>query len=116
MSSAAPVNFTSALPSVSECTFSRYLASAHIETRSSVIVTLTIVEPDLVDSKQRFPAGSIANPSALITAFIEETVYLIIASQNQVYTEIGIMAKMMQYGYKVSSLLSDAGSWASPAN
>jgi hypothetical protein len=88
MSSAAPVHFTRALPSISECAFSPYIASAHIETRSSFSVALTIVRPDLVVFKDNFHAGNITSPSAPITATSGETVFLTIASQNQVYTEI----------------------------
>jgi hypothetical protein len=84
MSSAAPTRFTCALPSVSECTFAFYSSFAHIETRSSVTVKVSIVRPDLVVSKDAFPAGSLTIPSTPNTDVNDETVFLTMAIQNQV--------------------------------
>jgi hypothetical protein len=98
MSSAAPVHFTCALPLISECTFAFYSSFAHIETRSSVTVTLSIVGPDLVVSKDAFPAGSLTIPSTPNTDVKGETVFLTMAIQNQVSTEITMIAEILQSG------------------
>jgi hypothetical protein len=98
MSSAAPTRFTCALPSISECTFAFDSSFAHIETRSSVTVTVSIVGPDLVVSKDTFPAGSLTNPSTPNKDVKDETVYLTMAIQNQVSTEISMIAELLQSG------------------
>jgi hypothetical protein len=96
MSSAAPTRFICALPSVSECTFAFYSSFAHIETRSSVTVTLSIVRLDLVVFKDAFPAGSFTIPSTPNTDVNDETVTM--AIQNQVSTEISMIAEILQSG------------------
>jgi hypothetical protein len=92
MSSAAPIYFTCDLPSVSECTFAFYSRSV-IATRSSVTIPLTIVGPDLVVSRDTFPAGRLTIPSTPTTDVNGETVFLTIATQNQVCTEISMQQR-----------------------
>jgi hypothetical protein len=101
MSSAAPIPFSSALPPQSECTFAFHSSSAHIVARSSVPTSLTIVGPDLVVSRDTFPAGNLHHSSQPTTDINEETVFLTIATQNQVSTEISMIAKICS-GYSVS--------------
>ncbi|HEV2120750.1 MAG TPA: hypothetical protein VGS11_11710 [Candidatus Bathyarchaeia archaeon] len=97
MSSAAPTNFTSAPPLVSECTSNFYCASVHTRARS-ITKTLTIIEPDLVVSKDAFPEGKLTIPSTPTTDANDETVFLTIATQNQVPTETSIIAKILRFG------------------
>jgi hypothetical protein len=117
MSSAALTQFTCALPSVTECTLAFYSKFAHFETRNSVNTALSIVRPDLVVSKDTFPAGRLTNPKTPTTDVNDETVFLTLAVPNQVSTEIRMLEEIIAIWYSVSiSLIPEAGSWASPAN
>jgi len=89
MSSAALTQFTCAMPSVIECTLAFYPSFAHLETRSSIIATLSIVRPNLVVSKEIFPAESLTIPMTPTTDINDEPVFLTIVIPNQVSTEIG---------------------------
>ena len=90
-----PSNYSaSALQSVIGYALSGYYASAHITTGHSVTVTLTLVETGLVIFTSTFPAGTFDIPNTPITAANGGTVFLTIASQNQVFTQMNVMAKI----------------------
>ena len=72
-SSVAPTRFTSARPSVGKCTPAFYSNLAHTETRSSIIITLSIVGPDLAVSKDNFPTGSLTISITSTTDFNDQT-------------------------------------------
>jgi hypothetical protein len=59
---------------------------------------VSIVGPDLVVSKDTFPAESLTNPSTPNKDVKDETVYLTMAIQNQVSTEISMIAELLQSG------------------
>jgi hypothetical protein len=90
-----PSNYSaSALQSVIGYALSGYYASAHITSGHSVTVTLTLVETDLVIFASTFPAGTFDIPNTPITAANGGTVFLTIASQNQVFTQMNVVAKI----------------------
>jgi hypothetical protein len=97
-SSAAPTQFTSALLSDNEYTSAFHSRFAHIETRSSVVITPSIVGPDLVASKDHFPAGNITIPVTPITDANDETAVMTIAIHNQVSSKISMRSKPFQSG------------------
>jgi hypothetical protein len=98
MSSAALTQFTCAMPSVIECTIAFDPSFAHFDARSSIIVTLSIVGPDLVVSRDAFPAGSLTITITPTTDVNDETVFLTMAIQNQVSIEIIMIAEILQSG------------------
>jgi len=73
---------------------SGYYASAHITTGNTVIVTLKLVETGLVIFTSTFPAGTFDIPNTPITASNGGTIFLTIASQNQVFTQMNVVAKI----------------------
>jgi hypothetical protein len=90
-----PPNYSaSALQSVIGYALSGYYASAHITAGHTVTVTLTLVETDLVIFTSTFPAGTFDIPSTPITAANGGTVFLTIESQNQVFTQMNVVAKI----------------------
>jgi len=84
----------SALESVIGYALSGYYASAHITAGHTVTVTLTLIETDLVIFTGTFPAGTFDIPNTPITAANGGTVFLTIASQNQVFTQMNVVAKI----------------------
>ena len=84
----------SALQSVIGYALSGYYASAHVTTGNTVTVTLKLVETYLVIFTSTFPAGTFDIPSTPITAANGGTVFLTIVSQNQVFTQINVVAKI----------------------
>jgi len=90
-----PSNYSaSALQSVIGYALSGYYASAHITSGNTVSVTLTLVETDLVIFTGTFPAGTFDIPSTPITAINGGTVFLSIVSQNRVFTQMNVVAKI----------------------
>ena len=90
-----PANYSaSALQTVIGYALSGYYASAHITTGNTATVTLTLVETNLVIFTSTFPAGTFDIPSTPITAANGGTVFLTITSQNQVFTQMNVVAKI----------------------
>ena len=85
---------TNSLQSVIGYALSGYYTSAHITTGHTVTVTLTLVETGLVIFTSTFPAGTFDIPNTPITAANGGTVFLTIASQNQVFTQMNVVAKI----------------------
>jgi hypothetical protein len=73
-----------------------YYATAHVIAGNTVTVTLTLIESDLVIFKGTFPAGTFDIPNTPITAANGGTVFLTVASQNQVFTQINVVARVFQ--------------------
>src|SRR6266699_1744174 len=92
-----PSNFSaSALQSVIGYALSGYYVSAHITAGHTVTVTLTLVETDLVIFTSTFPAGTFDIPNTPITAANGGTVFLTITSQNQVFTQMNVVATIFR--------------------
>ncbi len=91
-----PANFpmTNSLQAVIGYALSGYYVSAHITTGNTARLTLTLVETDLVIFTSTFPAGTFDIPNTPITAANGGTVFLTITSQNQVFTQINVVAKI----------------------
>ena len=91
-----PANFpmTNSLQTVIGYALSGYYASAHITTGNTATVTLTLVETHLVIFTSTFPAGTFDIPNTPITAANGGTVFLTIESQNQVFTQMNVVAKI----------------------
>jgi hypothetical protein len=90
-----PIGYsTSALQKVIGYALSGYYASAHITTENTATVTLTLVESYLVIFTRTFPAGTFDIPNTPITAANGGTVFLTITSQNQVITQMNVVAKI----------------------
>src|SRR5215831_10011507 len=90
-----PPNYSaSALQSVIGYALSGYYASAHVTAGNTVTVKLTLVETDLVIFTSTFPAGTFDIPTTPITAANGGTVFLTITSQNQVFTQMNVVARI----------------------
>ncbi len=83
---------TNSLQAVIGYALSGYYVSAHITTGNTARLTLTLVETDLVIFSSTFPAGTFDIPNTPITAANGGTVFLTITSQNQVFTQMNVVA------------------------